>query len=110
MATEISPELRDQILARFGLPRTPPADLEGLRAVYDAWCLSVPFDNLAKLIALRTTPDKQLPGMDATEFFERWLEHGVGGTCWSTSIALYELLLALEFDVRLVAGSMRDTG
>lgn len=48
--------------------------------------------------------------MDATEFFERWLSHGVGATCWPTSNALYELLADVGFDARRVAGSMRDTG
>ena len=84
--------------------------MTGLRDVYAAWCLSVPFDNLSKLIALRAPRGAPLPGMEATEFFARWLEHGVGGTCWSTSNALCELLLALGFDARRVAGSMGDTG
>ena len=110
MSTEISPALRDRVLSRLGLSRNPSADLDGLRSVYAAWCLSVPFDNLAKLVALRTTPDQPLPGMDATEFFERWLAHGVGGTCWSTGNALHELLASLGFNARRVAGSMRDTG
>jgi len=48
--------------------------------------------------------------MDATEFFERWLNHGVGGTCWSTCNALCDLLTSLGFNARRVAGSMRDTG
>jgi arylamine N-acetyltransferase len=106
----ISFELRSEVLTQMGLGKAPLPDLDGLREVYAAWCLNVPFDNLAKLIALRTTPDKPLPGMDATEFFERWLAHGVGGTCWSTGNALYELLVSLGFNARRVAGSMRDTG
>lgn len=88
----------------------PPADLDGLRSTYAAWCLSVPFDNIAKVIALRTTPEQPLPGMDASEFFERWLQHGVGGTCWTTANAICELLLSLGFGARRVAGSMRDSG
>lgn len=106
----IGPFLLQRVLSRLGLSQSSPADLDRLRSVYAAWCLSVPFDNLAKLIALRTQPDEPLPGMDATEFFERWLAHGVGGTCWSTSNALCELLLSLGFNARRVAGSMGDTG
>lgn len=110
MSTEISGELTDRILERLGLTAAPRADLDGLRSAYAAWCLNIPFDNVAKLIALLTAPDKPLPGMDATEFFERWLTHGVGGTCWSTSNALCEFLLSLGFKARRVAGSMGDTG
>ena len=103
-------ELVDDVLTRLGLDRPPNADMSGLRSIYAAWCLSVPFDNLAKLIALRAPKGEALPGMDAIRFFKRWLEHGVGGTCWVTSNALCELLLALGFDARRVAGSMGDTG
>lgn len=107
---EITPELRDTIITRLGVSSSVSVDLNGLRSTYAAWCLNVPFDNLAKLIALRTAPNEPLPGMDATEFFERWLAHGVGGTCWSTANALCELLTSLGFNARRVAGSMRDTG
>jgi len=44
------------------------------------------------------------------EFLERWLTHGAGGTCWPSSNALYELLIALGFEARRIAGSMGDTG
>jgi len=94
----------------MGLNHRPGADLSWLRAVYAAWCLSVPFDNTAKVIALRSADLPPLPGLDAEQFFDRWLEHGVGGTCWVTSNALCELLLALRFDARRVAGSMGDNG
>jgi arylamine N-acetyltransferase len=70
----------------------------------------VPFDNTAKLIAIGNRSPGLLPGIDATEFFERFLTHGVGGTCWPTSNALFTLLDVLNFDVRRAAGSMRDTG
>lgn len=108
MFSSVSGDLRDRVLARLNLTEAPPADLDVLRSVYAAWCLGVPFDNIAKVIALRT--DKSLPGIDATEFFERWLTHGAGGTCWATSNALYELLVSMGFDARRVAGSMRDSG
>lgn len=106
----LTPDIRDRVLDRLALPAPPAADMDGLRAMYAAWCASMNFDNIAKLIALRTDSHRPLPGIDATEFFERWLEHGVGGTCWTSSNALFELIDALGFDARLIAGSMRDTG
>ncbi len=101
------------VLARLGFPDgTPPSrDLAGLTALYRAWGHAVPFDNLRKLIALRTDPPgTPLPGLDADDFFTTWLAHGAGGTCWSSSNALHELLRVVGFDARRIAGSMRDTG
>ena len=106
----LTPDLRDRVLDRLGLSTTPAADIEGLRAVYGAWCESVNFDNIAKLIALRTAAAESFPGIDANEFFERWLTHHVGGTCWTSSNALFELVASLGFEARRIAGSMRDTG
>jgi N-hydroxyarylamine O-acetyltransferase len=85
----------------------PPApDLEGLRAVYAAWCRSVPFDNVLKLIHLAEGTPGPLPGSTADAFFGGWLEHGTGGTCWSGNGALHDLLDALGFTVDRVIATM----
>lgn len=105
---ELPMELCRCVLHRLGLARKPNATLEGLFDVYEAWCLSVPFDNVRKMIALRT--QAPLPGSDAREFFIHWLRDGAGGTCWSTSNALYALLCSLGFSARRVRGAMRDLG
>ena len=96
------------VLSRLGLAASPSKDRDGLMALYAAWCGRVPFDNLRKLIALHGGATGSLPGMQAQEFFQAWLEHGCGATCWPSSNALYELLRALGFDCRRVTGSMRD--
>jgi N-hydroxyarylamine O-acetyltransferase len=101
--------LRDRILEQLGFVAPPPTDLAGLRAVYAAWCARVPFDNVRKMIALRT-PGASLPGTTPDDFFEAWLLDGAGGTCWPSSHALWALLAAAGFDARRVVGSMRDTG
>jgi arylamine N-acetyltransferase len=100
----------ERVLDRLGLGVNIECNLDGLRRVYGAWCTSVPFDNIAKLIALGNQMPGLLPGIDATEFFERFLTHGAGGTCWPTSNALFTLLSAMQFNARRAAGSMRDTG
>ncbi|HYW30214.1 MAG TPA: arylamine N-acetyltransferase [Gemmatimonas sp.] len=106
----ISGELRAEALKRLGLPDTLPLDVAGLRQFYAAWCSAVPFDNVRKLIALRTNTAGALPGTRAVDFFEHWVEHGTGGTCWSSSNALFTLIRSFGFDARRVAGSMRDLG
>jgi arylamine N-acetyltransferase len=96
------------VIEKLGFRERPLADLEGLRAVYGAWCREVPFDNARKLMALRS--GRTLPGREASDFFEAWLEHGTGATCWPSSHALATLLEWLGFDVVRVTGSMGDSG
>lgn len=102
--------LRDAVLTRLGFSRTPPLDVDGLAALYRAWCENVPFDNVLKFIALRDAAEAPLPGSEAEDFFAAWLEEGAGGTCWSSSNALFSLLEASGFAARRAAGSMGDLG
>lgn len=98
------------MVKRLELAPSLDPSIQGLYALYGAWCRNVPFDNVRKLIALRTGDPGALPGGDATDFMESFLEHGTGGTCWSSSNALFELVTAFGFQARRVAGSMRDLG
>ena len=102
--------LIEQVLDRLGLSRGVECSVAGLTTVYGAWCANIPFDNTAKLIVLGKQSPGLLPGIDPAEFFERFLLHNVGGTCWPTSNALFELLCVLGFNARRAAGSMGDTG
>ena len=102
--------LRDRVLARLGFTALPSADLDGLHAIYRAWCMAVPFDNVRKMIALRADGIQPLPGGHAGPFFEHWMATGTGGTCWPTSNALFELLRSLGFEARRATGAMRDLG
>jgi arylamine N-acetyltransferase len=96
----LAPPLLERILARLGLSLRPEATWEGLRTLYGAWCQTVPFDNLRKLIHLRRQDCGPLPGDTPAEFFEAWLRLGAGGTCWAGNGALQALLQSLGFDAR----------
>jgi N-hydroxyarylamine O-acetyltransferase len=96
------------VLDRLGAEAARP-DLLGLRAVYAAWCGAVPFDNVLKLIHLTAGRAGPLPGSTADDFFEAWLEDGVGGTCWAGNQALHDLLEALGFDVARAIATMMPT-
>lgn len=102
----LSPDLADRILAKLGLSARPSADLQGLRGVYGAWCRNVPFDNVRKLIHLRRGDPGPLPGDHAVDFFDAWLTHGTGGTCWAGNGALHALLVSLDFDACRGVGTM----
>ncbi|MFN7932830.1 MAG: arylamine N-acetyltransferase [Bryobacteraceae bacterium] len=97
-----------RVLKRLGLDEPPSPDVEGLQRLYDAWSIAVRFDNVRKMIALRT--GRRLPGREAEDFFEAWLSQGAGGTCWAGAIAWLELLRGCGFEARFASGSMFDMG
>jgi N-hydroxyarylamine O-acetyltransferase len=102
----LPPELVEQILARLGFPRRPEPTFENLRRIYGAWCQNVPFDNVRKLIHISTGNAGPFPGSTAVDFFEAWLRHGTGGTCWAGAGACYALLQSLGFDAVRGLGTM----
>lgn len=106
----LSIDLRNSVLERLGFSAPPDTDLNGLRLLYQTWCHNIPFDNVRKMITLRSPGVNSLPGANADEFFEKWLTDGSGGTCWSTSNALFELAASLGFEVKRIVGCMRDLG
>lgn len=93
------------VLEKLGV-EWPDPDLGGLQAVYAAWCRGVSFDNVLKLIHVAGREPGPLPGSTAESFFDAWLEHGTGGTCWSGNGALHDLLATLGFDVERVIATM----
>lgn len=96
----------ESVLEQFGLAGRPSIDYSRLAAVYEAWCRHVPFDNCRKMLAVRAGSRDRLPGDDPAEFFEAWLAHRVGGTCWAGNGALCELLRALGFEARRGVATM----
>lgn len=109
MGDLIRPGTAELVLERLGFAAAPPITLEGLNDLYAAWCRGVPFDNVRKRIALVTEDSTPLPGGHAEEFFQAWLRHGTGGTCWPSSNGLFALFDGCGFDVQRVAGSMMDS-
>lgn len=94
---KLSEELLERVLVELGFNRRPEPSFENLSAIYAAWCQRVPFDNVRKLIHVRSGDAGPLPGSTPDDFFEAWLKHGTGGTCWSGAGACQALLGALGF-------------
>lgn len=101
----MTPQLTAKVLDRLECD-TPPPTLEGLFALYGAWCRKVPFDNVRKLIHVRRGDPGRLPGDTPEDFFADWLAHGCGGTCWSANGALHALLQALGFTAERAVATM----
>jgi len=106
----LSNNLVNRVLARLDFRIPAEANLETLQALYATWCSHIPFDNIRKMIALASGDKRVLPGLNAADFFENWLTHGSGATCWPMANAFYELLISLGYDACRIAGSMRDMG
>ena len=82
----IPDELADELCTRLGVAR--PRGLDDVAPLYRAWAEHVPFDAIAKSVAMRT--GDPMPG---AAFARQWLETGLGGTCWghtSTMAAILE--------------------
>ncbi|HZT05787.1 MAG TPA: arylamine N-acetyltransferase [Chloroflexota bacterium] len=108
-ADVLSRDIVERVLLKLGVATEPAPNLEGLSAVYRAWCQRVPFDNVKKLIHLGEECGGPFPGDDANDFFDSWLRHGTGGTCWAGNGALFALLNTLGFAAtRGIATMMRS--
>jgi len=101
----LSPDLLERVLAKLGLSDHPSLDLDGLNALFAAFCGNVPaIDNILKRIWLAGNQTTPLTGGDPTEYFENLLTHGAGGTCYPTNGAVCALVSSLGFDARRIAG------
>ncbi len=101
----LSPELLERVLEKLGLTERPSLDLAGLNTLYAAYCGNVPaIDNIRKRIWFAGERRGPLPGGVAADYFENWLDHGTGGTCWPTNGAVHALVHSLGFDARRIAG------
>ncbi len=67
-----------------------------------AICGSIPFDNVQKRIWFASDRSKPVTGGDPVEFFENWVKHGTGGTCWPGNALAH----ALGFNACRMAGSV----
>jgi len=108
--TLISPNLIERVIDKLGLDSRPTVDLAGLNTLYAAFSGGVSNDNIQKRIWFggdRATP---VTGGDPAEFFENWLRHGTGGTCFPISGALVALLQALDFPARRITSTMMIPG
>ncbi len=105
----IEPVLPDQlfecVLMKLGLTEQPGIDLVGLNTLCAAFSGNVSNDNIQKRIWFAGEQTTPVTGGNPIEFFENWLAHGTGGTCYPINNAIYTLARALGFDARRIAGS-----
>ena len=106
----LAPEVAEKVLKRFAINLPLIPNEEGLTKLYRGWCRNIPFDNFWKRLKLNKQEFSDQDQINANQFFEIWLQHGLGGTCWTTANAMCELLKHLKFDVRVITGSMGDMG
>jgi N-hydroxyarylamine O-acetyltransferase len=101
----LAPDIIERVMTRLGLRREEPS-LDRLREVYAAWCATIPFDNVRKLIHVRSQNEGPLPSYTPEDYFRGFLKYGTGGTCWAGAGAMHAFLKALGFDVERGIGTM----
>ncbi len=106
IALPLDRSLAGRVLDRMEILRDAEPTEETLRKLYASWCLRVPFDNVRKMIHVNAPSDTPLPGSTADDYFQAWLDHGTGGTCWAGAEALYTLLSAMGFEAERALGTM----
>ena len=102
----LSPELVERVLSKLGLTERPSLDLAGLNTLYAAFSGNVANDNIQKRIWFAGDQTTRLTGGDPAEFFENWLAHGTGGTCFPINGGICALVHSLGFDARRIVGTM----
>jgi arylamine N-acetyltransferase len=102
----LAPGLVERVLTKLGLRQRPALDLAGLNVLYAAVSANIPFDNFQKRIWFASAQTTPLPGGNPSEFFNNWLQHGTGGTCWPLNGGMYALARALGFEARRLVGSI----
>lgn len=106
----LTPEIAEKTLERLAINLPLIPNEEGLTKLYHEWCRNIPFDNFWKRLKFYDKEFSNQDQINANQFFEIWLKHGLGGTCWTTANAMCELLKYLGFDARIITGSMGDMG
>ena len=106
----ISPDLIERVLDKLGLDSRPEVDRAGLNSLYAAFSGHVSNDNIQKRIWFSGDRSTPVTGGDPTEFFQNWLRHGTGGTCFPINGAFAVLLQALDFPARRIASTMMIPG
>ncbi len=102
----LSNKIVERICAKLSADESAKPSLDSLSQIYKNWCLRVPFDNIQKRIWISKGGTGVAPEMDPNQFFQNWLQHGTGGTCWPTSNALMSLLKTLGYSVQSIVGTM----
>ncbi len=108
--SELRLDIKQQVLKKLEISESIGCTKQNLEDLFKAWCRNIPFDNFWKRMDLIGKSFSQLDQLDPNNFFELWLEHGVGGTCWVTTNAMFELLKDLGFNARVISCSMGDMG
>ena len=91
-------KLVGDVLSKLGIDGVSlSTDLEGLKAVYGAWCRKIPFDNIQKLIHLESGNQAPLPGMIPQIFLKDGFDSErvvpVGGAAMPFTVFFYHLVL-----------------
>ena len=95
MTTTTVTELAGRLLAGAA---PPAADVDGLGALFRAWCAAVPYDTTRKLAGIAENPNGPLWGLDPNELLGQALLTGTGGTCFPLAAGFAALATGVGLD------------
>ena len=61
--TRLSKDLLNRILVRLRFNELPVLDITTLRRLYTSWCMNVSFDNVRKMIVVKSEDKRPLHGI-----------------------------------------------
>jgi arylamine N-acetyltransferase len=96
------------ILAYLGSPARKPS-LTSLKQLVAAYIHHVPWESVTRLIKFNALPAVTERPRWPDEFWQDALDSGTGGTCYESSLAFYNLLLALGYHGYLTVNDMGQT-
>ena len=85
---------------------SPPAGLEGLRALVRAHISRIPFENISKLSLFHREGKGRVTTL--SEFLDGIEHQDLGGTCYTSNPYFFELLRWIGYDVDLLAADMAN--
>ena len=105
-AQPLSPALARRILQHFGLPQDPPADLETLTRLLNAYTRQVPWESASRIVRRARSQTSAECAFFADAFWEGALRIGTGGTCYESNYAFFSLLKRLGYAGYLTINNM----
>ena len=98
----------DRILQYLGVERQPPGAAL-LRALIAGYVQHVPWESASRIARRASVAETSLCPRWPDEFWDTALEHGMGGTCFESNYAFFEMLRHLGFQGYLTINNMGDS-
>lgn len=102
----LSHALARRILQRFDLPIHPPADLETLTRLLQAYTRQAPWESASRIARRAQVEEAEGCAILGGDFWESHFAYGTGGTCFESNYAFFGLLRWIGYEGYLTINDM----